>query len=234
MKEELDQIEKVQTWTVVAAPKDLTDVIDGQWALRKKRGADGNVIRYKARFVVHGFKQQYRIDYTDTFAPTVRPSTLRVLLSIAAHKGAVIVQADAKNAYLHGILAPHEVIHMKLPEYYTLIRKLPAHLLDIPPDQLICHIWHPLYGSKQGAHHFYQFLTELMCSHGYTICSADEAVFYKFNSDSTFIIYAATTDDFTIIADPDNSTDSSQDELSKHIELVKLGHIHWLLGNSVE
>jgi hypothetical protein len=234
MKEELDQIEKVQTWTVVAAPKDLTDVIDGRWALRRKRGADGNIIRYKARFVVRGFKQQYGIDYTDTFAPTVRPSTLRILLSIAAHKGSVIVQADAKNAYLHGILAPHEVIHMKLPEYYTLIRKLPAHLLDIPLDQLVCRIWRPLYGSKQGAHHFYQFLIDLMRSLGYTICSADEAVFYKFNPDGTYVIYAAATDDFTIIADSDKSADSSQDELSKRIELVKLGRIHWLLGNSVE
>ena len=209
MKEELDQIEKVQTWTVVAALKDLMDVIDGRWALRRKQGADGNIIRYKARFVIHGFKQQCRIDYTNTFAPTVHPSTLCILLSIAAHKGSVIIQADVKNAYLHGILAPHEVIHMKLPEYYTLIRKLPTHLLDIPPDQLVCRIWRPLYSSKQGAHHFYQFLIDLMHSYGYTICSADEAIFYKFNSDGTYIIYAAATDDFTIIADSDESADSS-------------------------
>ena len=104
---------------------------------------------------------------------------------MAAQKSSVIVQADAKNAYLHGLMQPNEVLHMAVPEYYTSLHKLPADLLDIPLDKLVCRIWRPLYGSKQGAHHFYQFLIDIMRLLVFTICVADEAVFYKFNSDGT-------------------------------------------------
>lgn len=49
------------------------EALDGKWVFKVKRGADGQVTRYKARYVVKGYLQQYGIDYDQTFAAVVKP-----------------------------------------------------------------------------------------------------------------------------------------------------------------
>ena len=232
MQEELKQITKVETFTVVETPHN-TNIIDGKWVLRRKRDGEGKVIRWKARYVVRGFQQRFGTDFTETFAPTVRPATLRILLSIAAQKNATIVQADAKNAYLHGQNDTNEVFYMTIPAEYLRFYQLPSNLLHLPPEQLSCRVWRPLYGSRQGAYRFYQFLLETLSKLGFTVSTADEAVFYKFNPDGSYVILAAATDDFTIIANTDSTANNFLDGLEKHVELVRLGQITWLLGTAV-
>ena len=87
----------------------------------------GQIVWYKARLVAKGFRQQFGVDYTDTFAPTIRSATLRVLLALAAaHEGNIIIeQADVKNAYLNAWMHDDKVVLMELPDLYTTLRKLP-------------------------------------------------------------------------------------------------------------
>ena len=73
-----------------------------------------------------------------------------------------------------------------------------------------------------------------MTTLGYTVCNADEAVFYKFNPDGSYVIIPTATDDFTIITNSDKSANHFQDELEKHVELIRLGPISWLLRTIVE
>jgi len=71
---------------------------------------------------VKGFHQQFGVDYTDTFAPTIHPATLRILLALGAAKGddIIIEQADVKNAYLNSWMHDDEVILMDIPKFYQL------------------------------------------------------------------------------------------------------------------
>jgi len=46
MNEELDQIEKSETWELVRSPKDK-NVIGAKWDFRKKMNEDGKVVRNK-------------------------------------------------------------------------------------------------------------------------------------------------------------------------------------------
>ena len=213
MREEITQIEKVHTYDIVEAPPDA-NIVPCRWVFRRKRDGEGKVIRHKARLVAKGFKQQFRVDYHETFVPTVRPATLRLLLAIAAQKGSVVVQADAKNAYLHGTLEPNEIIYMDLPPQYSLFHQIPTNLNKKP---LACRLWRPLYGSKQGANRFRKFLVDVMMKLGFKVCNADEAVFYKFNSDGSYIIVPTATDDFTIITDSNKSANDFQDQLEKDL-----------------
>ena len=72
-----------QTWEIVDLPEGAVAVGSG-WVFKKKINADGTVERYKARIVAKGFSQRPGIDYTEVFAPTFRPATLRLIIAMAA------------------------------------------------------------------------------------------------------------------------------------------------------
>lgn len=61
--------------------------IEDKWLFRRKFKPDGSVDRYKARYVVRGFKQINEVDYLEEelFSPVVRISTHRVRLSAGHH-----------------------------------------------------------------------------------------------------------------------------------------------------
>ncbi len=90
----------------------------------------------------------------------------------------------------------------------------------------------PLYGTKQGAHHWYEELKRILLSFGFKVSIADEATFYKVDTDK-FLVIAAATDDFTIVTNSRALSTKTKADLNRHFELVDLGDINWLLGVSV-
>src|SRR5882672_4586560 len=186
---ELSQVEKLRTFDLVIPPLDA-NIIPSGYAFRRKRNEDGKIVRYKARLIAKGYRQCFGIDYSDTYAPTVRPSTLCVLLSLAVQRSSVIEQADVKNAYLNAPLKPDEVIYMKLPPLYSTYRKLPPEFEGKPG--VVCKLHKALYGTKQGAHHWYDKIKRVFLKHGFATLQADEAVFYKFSGEEYIIVTAAT------------------------------------------
>lgn len=74
-------------WKLVDCPPRSTNVIRGLWIFRKKLLADGVSVKFKARFVAMGNTQKEGEDYGETFAPTGKPASLRLLTAIAAVNG---------------------------------------------------------------------------------------------------------------------------------------------------
>lgn len=65
---------------------------------------NGAVARFKARWVMRGYLQQFGIDFDQTFAAVVKPMAFRVLFAIAAYYDLDIDQMDVTTAFLYGLI----------------------------------------------------------------------------------------------------------------------------------
>ena len=83
MNEEIAQIEKNKTWTLVPRPTNK-NVIGTKWVFRNKLDENGEITRNKARLVYKGYAQEEGLDYGETFAPVVRMEGVRTLPGICS------------------------------------------------------------------------------------------------------------------------------------------------------
>jgi len=86
MNEELEKIEKNNTWELVPRPHDK-NIIGTKWIFKNKLNGNGEVIRNKAILVSNGYAQQEGINFEETFAPVARLEAIRLFLALSTfHK----------------------------------------------------------------------------------------------------------------------------------------------------
>ena len=68
---------------------------------------DGTLDRLKARVVTKGYHQIDGVEYTETFSPIIKPSTIQMVISLALVQHWPIRQLDVKNTFLHGYISEH-------------------------------------------------------------------------------------------------------------------------------
>ncbi|CAI7783054.1 unnamed protein product [Closterium sp. NIES-53] len=83
------------------------NIVSGMWIFRVKR-PPGSPPVFKARYIARGFNQRQGVDFFQTFSPTPKMTTLRVLLHVAAHRDYELHSLDFSTAFLQGSL--HEEI----------------------------------------------------------------------------------------------------------------------------
>ncbi|CAI7865425.1 unnamed protein product, partial [Closterium sp. NIES-54] len=97
-------------------PPPGANIVSGMWIFRMKR-PPGSPSVFKARYVARGFSHQQGVDFFQTFSPTPKMTTLRVLLHIAAHHDYELHSLDFSTAFLQGGL--HEEIWLRRPPGFT-------------------------------------------------------------------------------------------------------------------
>ncbi|CAI7789796.1 unnamed protein product [Closterium sp. NIES-53] len=88
-------------------PPPGANIVSGMWIFRVKR-PPGSPPVFKARYVARGFSQRQGVDYFQTFSPTPKMTTLRVLLHVAAQRDYELHSLDFTTAFVQGSL--HEEI----------------------------------------------------------------------------------------------------------------------------
>jgi hypothetical protein len=83
---EIEGLVDIKTFEFIPKPNltPKTRYLDLIWTCRRKRRPDGYLKKYKARLCMNGSRQIQDIDYTESFAPVVQWSTIRMVNTLAA------------------------------------------------------------------------------------------------------------------------------------------------------
>ncbi|KAK4695272.1 putative transposase, partial [Phenoliferia sp. Uapishka_3] len=196
---ELAMLRAMGTWdpSPVSLPAQRRALLS-KWVLLIKRDNEGRVIKYKARLVARGDMQTEGLDYTETFAATVRQSSVRAILALAAQNGWKLQQFDVSSAYLHGTLK--EEVYLRQPPGFG----------DESDPSGVLRLRKSLYGLCQAGHEWNNLLHSTLLSFGMERTGSDHGV-YHITKDGETLILAIHVDDGLVA--------SSSDALSKALEV---------------
>ena len=225
MEEELDQLHKNETWTLV-----LKDDIEpghrplgGKWVSKIKRDVNGNVAWFKARCVVKGYLQQYGVDFNQTFAAVVKPMVFRVFFAIAIFYDLDIDQMDVKTAFLYGLI--DQLIYVEIPKGTETEAN----------QNMVCKTLKALYGLKQSPRLLYKRLSDFLLQKlGLLRINVDHSIFV-IKTGLNGLIISTFVDDIKIMAPKDNGfIQCVKAKLAAAFSIVDMGPISFYLGLKVE
>ncbi|CAI7781704.1 unnamed protein product, partial [Closterium sp. NIES-54] len=141
-------------------PPPGVNIVDGMWIFRVKQ-PPGSPPAFKARYVARGFSQRQGVDYFQTFSPTPKMTTLRVLLHVAAQRDYELHSLDFSTAFLQGCL--HEEIWLCRPPGFT----------GTFPAGTQWSLLRPVYGLRQAPREWHDTLRTTLAALGFAPSIAD-------------------------------------------------------------
>ncbi|CAI7776914.1 unnamed protein product, partial [Closterium sp. NIES-53] len=147
-------------------PPPGADIVSGMWIFRVKR-PPGSPPVFKARYVARGFSQRQGVDYIQTFTPTPKMTTLRVLLHVAAQRNYELHSLDFSTSFLQGSL--HEEIWLRRPPGFTG---------SFPPGTQWS-LRRPVYGLHQAPREWHDTLRTTLAALGFAPSTADPSLFLR-------------------------------------------------------
>lgn len=217
MNDEVSSLEDNNTYELVPVPQDRA-VVGGRWVYAVKLGPN-NEEKFKARYVAKGYSQIENIDYQETFSPTARITSVRMLMQLAVQKNFVVHQMDVKTAYLNANIDCE--LFVEQPEGFVKTNK--------SGDQLVCRLNKSLYGLKQSGRNWNNVLHDFLVSLGFVQSFCDHCVYTRHRSDSCAIIIV-WVDDLIISASDMNTVNDVKCSLSQKFKMKDLGQLNWFLG----
>ncbi|XP_034672601.1 probable leucine-rich repeat receptor-like protein kinase At1g35710 [Vitis riparia] len=208
------------TWDLVPPPTDRK-LISCKWVFKVKENPDGTINKYMARLVAKGFRQIAGFDFNETFSLIVKPTTIRIVLTITLNLQWKVRQLDVNNAFLNGDL--HEDIFMHQPQGF----------IDPVNPNYVCKFNKSLYGLKQAPRAWFEKLHQALGILGFSSTKSDQSLFINITpTHSTYIL--VYVDDILITGSNDQFVQHVITQLNNQFALKDLGDIDYFMGIQVK
>ncbi|CAI7818204.1 unnamed protein product [Closterium sp. NIES-54] len=198
-------------------PPHGANIVSGMWNFRVKR-PPGSPPIFKARYVARGFSQRQGVDYFQTFSPTPKMTTLRVLLHVAAQRDYELHSLDFSTAFLQGSL--HEEIWLRRPPGFT----------GTFPAGTQWSLRRPVYGLRQAPREWHDTLRTTLAALGFAPSSADPSLFLRIDTSLPPFYILVYVDDLVFATADTAGLAHVKSELQKRHTCTDLGELRSYLG----
>ena len=221
MDREIKELLAKNTWTCTDLPAARKNT-KSRWVFTVKYKHDGTVDRFKARFVCCGYSQVQGVDYESSFSSTMRATTFRSLMAIAAVEKLFAEHVDVSNAFCQAELDKFE-IYVDAPRGYENLCGAGKSLK----------LLRALYGTKQASYLWQQTLSKYLISVGFKRMKTDPCVF-EFRSGDVTILIGVYVDDLLVLHNNKKYFWSFLNKFMERFEAKYLGALEWFLGIHVK
>ncbi|CAI7817284.1 unnamed protein product [Closterium sp. NIES-54] len=198
-------------------PPPEVNKVDGRWIFRVKR-LPGSPPTFKARYVARGFRQRQGVDFFQTFSPTPKMTTLRVLLHVAAQRDYELHFLDFSTAFLQGSL--HEEIWLRRPPGFT----------GSFPAGTQWSLRRPVYDLRQAPREWHDTLRTTLAALGFSPSTADPSLFLRTDTSLPPFYVLVYVDDLVFATADTEALTLVESELHKRHTCTDLGELRSYLG----
>ncbi|CAI7836413.1 unnamed protein product [Closterium sp. NIES-53] len=186
------------------------NIVDGMWIFKVKR-PPGSSPAFKACYVARGFIQRQGVDYFQSFSPTPKMATLRVLLHVAAQRDYELHSLEFKIAFLQGSL--HEEIWLRRSTGFT----------GLFPASTRWSLQRPIYGLRQAPREWHDTLRTTLAALGFTLSTADPSLFLRTVTSLPLFYVLVYVDDLAFATPETEALTLVKSELQKRHSFADLG-----------
>ncbi|CAI7829173.1 unnamed protein product, partial [Closterium sp. NIES-54] len=198
-------------------PPPGANIVSGMWIFRVKR-PPGSPTVFKARYVARGFSPRQGVDFFQTFSPTPKMTTLRVLLHVAAQRDYELHSLDFSTAFLQGSL--HEEIWLRRPPGFT----------GSFPAGTQWSLRRPVYGLGQAPREWHDTLRTILAALGFAPSSSDPSLFLRTNTTLPPFYVLVYVDDLVFATADTEALAHVKSEVQKRHTCTDLGELTSYLG----
>jgi hypothetical protein len=219
MQDEYDALLANQTWELSELPKGRK-AIGCKWTFKLKQNGDGSIARYKARLIAKGYTQREGVDFTETYAPVAKFTTIRSMFALAAVKGYNVTQMDVSTAYLHANV--EEDLYMEQPLGYQLTGE--------SGEKLVCKLKKSIYGLKQAGRNWNKTIDAWLKEHGLIASQYDPCLYTSKKEDDRYFAMAIYVDDLICLDNDIKYREEVKQILTRKFKITDIGTANWVLG----
>ncbi|CAI7836564.1 unnamed protein product, partial [Closterium sp. NIES-54] len=201
-------------------PPPGANIVNGMWIFRVK-WPPGSPPVFKARYVARGFSQRQGVEFFQTFSPTLKMTTLWVLLHVAAQRDYELHSLDFSTAFLQGSL--HEEIWLRRPPGFT----------GSFPAGTQWSLRRPVYSLRQAPREWHDTFRTTLAALGFAPSTSDPSLFLRTDTTLPPFYVLVYVDDLVFATADTEALAHVNSKLQKRHTCTDLGELTSYLGSRI-
>ncbi|CAI7908510.1 unnamed protein product, partial [Closterium sp. NIES-53] len=193
-------------------------IMDAEMASWKSTGTYVDAVPPPGANIVDGMWIFRGVDYFQTFSPTLKMTTVRVLLHVAAQRDYELHSLDFSTAFLQG--NQHEEIWLRRPPGFS----------ESFPAGSQWSLWRPVYGLRQAPREWHDTLGTTLAALGFAPATADPSLFLRTDTSLPPFYVLVYVDDIVFATADAEALNLIKSRLQKRHTCTDLGELCSYLG----